>query len=580
VRNALATLFVRYANAARAARPGTAAGARALRWAEAMAPRSAAVILARAERDVAQGDVDAACKRLAELLVSSPGDLEAAVALARALHHRGRTDEAIRSLAGAVDRSAAAGERAVHAHMELAVLTGAAGRFDEAARQAAEALRHRPEDSDLRGYYGYILHKKGSLAEARRELAAATESNTASERVFAWHARVLLETGDRGAAAETLRKGIERHPRSSRLLGDYARFLAEQGAAAEAVESLKKSLAIDPADPLTLATLGSLLTRGDQTEGETYYRFALAIDPAHEESVAGMLKLYDRERRYEDAIRIAESASDHPGASARVLCLCAARLAEANRHGAARRALARAASTSPEDAAVALSYADILLYFNELREAEHWYSEALRFGGHDPRVLARVAGWHLESGRLPDAESLAKRALELDPRCVEALGIRSGLLAFRNRFEEALAVRREAIQLDPDSAAGHIDAANLLAQLGRAEDATIELQIASRLNPTGRLLVDYSIVLLAQNRVAHAFDAMEPVVREGRGGPRAGFVYAHVLAAMGRRDESRLHLAAALESGTRAELDVPRLKEARDKVVSRVDREFCETIER
>ncbi|MFN0205077.1 MAG: tetratricopeptide repeat protein [Planctomycetota bacterium] len=590
MRTSIAKFLIRYADATRAARAEPHAGQRALRWAEKLASDEPSVVIALAERDRDRGNLQEAEERLARSLAAHHEHPRLTVALASIYTRTGRASDALRMLENLLasdsvnntntntKTNTSNARDAIDARLELSIVLGACGRLADAALQAEIVLQQLPNDPELRGYYGYLQHKLGNAEAAEREFKQAFLVGSPSDRVFGWHAKYYVDRGDRKNAVEILRKGIEKYPRSTRLLGDYARFLAEQGAAKEAEELLRKALEIDPADPLTLATIGSLLTRGNATEGETYFRYALAIDPGHEASILGILKVYDRDQRHDDAVRIVEKAAAHPAASGRVLCICAGRLAEANRYDSARSALALAAQRAPSDSTVALAYADVLLHFNELKEAERWYLEALRNCNGDPRVLARVASWHLEYGRVPEAESLANQALEKDARCVEALGIKSGLLAYRNRYEEALATRRETIQLDPDNAASHLDAADLLARLERYEDALVEIQIASRLNPTGRLLIDYSIVLLNQKRAPFGIVVLDDLVKTGRGGARMRFVYSHLLAALGKADEARLHLAAALEGGIKEELDTPRLKEARNRVVASVDPSFCKTI--
>jgi hypothetical protein len=70
------------------------------------------------------------------------------------------------------------------------------------------------------------------------------------------------------------------------------------------------------------------------------------------------------------------------------------------------------------------------------------------------------------------------------------------------------------------------------------------------------------------------------VMKDGRGGPRARFVYAHLLAATGRSADARIYLASALESGSRSDFDTPGLKDARLRIVSLADPEFCKFVDR
>ena len=152
--------------------------------------------------------------------------------------------------------------------------------------------------------------------------------------------------------------------------------------------------------------------------------------------------------------------------------------------------------------------------------------------------------------------------------------MRAARLAAEGKIEEALAIRKQTLQIEPDNAAAHLDTADLLARLERYEDAQIEVQVASRLNASGALLADYATILLSQGRAPFGVAVLTDLVREGRGGARVRFVFAHLLAATGKGDDARSHLAAALEAEERGRLDRPLLAEARERVVRAVDPVF------
>jgi tetratricopeptide (TPR) repeat protein len=239
----------------------------------------------------------------------------------------------------------------------------------------------------------------------------------------------------------------------------------------------------------------------------------------------------------------------------------------------AKRALEAAAERSPADPDVALTMADWLLdREGNGKDADAWYARALANAVDGAAVTARVAAARLRMGRADEADELAEKALTLDGRCAEALSVRSGVLTSRGRLDEALAVRRQALQIDPENAAAHLDAADLLARLGREDDARIEIQVASGLDPRGALLLDYVEGLLTRENAIFAESFLADLVKVGYGGARGRFVHAHVLAAVGRGDEARSHLAAALEAAERSALDSRLLRESRRRLP---DREFA-----
>ncbi len=77
---------------------------------------------------------------------------------------------------------------------------------------------------------------------------------------------------------------------------------------------------------------------------------------------------------------------------------------------------------------------------------------ALRYGPHHPRCLARLAEIRLRSGDLKAALDLSNRALELDPDCGPAFGIRGCVHFLTDEFDQSFEDLTRAIELDAGAA--------------------------------------------------------------------------------------------------------------------------------
>jgi adenylate cyclase len=79
----------------------------------------------------------------------------------------------------------------------------------------------------------------------------------------------------------------------------------------------------------------------------------------------------------------------------------------------------------------------------------------------------------------------AKRALELDPECAQALAARSLLLPAFGAYGEKLRLIDDALKLTPHDSSLHVARAAWLYGVGRLRDALAALDVASRLDPLG-----------------------------------------------------------------------------------------------
>jgi predicted O-linked N-acetylglucosamine transferase (SPINDLY family) len=103
------------------------------------------------------------------------------------------------------------------------------------------------------------------------------------------------------------------------------------------------------------------------------------------------------------------------------------------------------------------------------------------------------------AGRLDEAASLCRRALEAHPDSFEALQLMGVLESQRGRLQEALDLLRRALAIRPDSAATLANLGIALARLGRAGEAEAELERALSLAPASAPILFNLANLLAES---------------------------------------------------------------------------------
>lgn len=109
------------------------------------------------------------------------------------------------------------------------------------------------------------------------------------------------------------------------------------------------------------------------------------------------------------------------------------------------------------------------------------------------------------------AEKSLKKALELAPEDSDTLALSGRIAMCQGRLEEAVTVTRQALQLDPLRPLELTSLGQYLRDLGRYEEAHAALQRALDLNPNGGSLIDEvrGEVYLAQGRPIEALEEME-----------------------------------------------------------------------
>jgi serine/threonine-protein kinase len=185
-----------------------------------------------------------------------------------------------------------------------------------------------------------------------------------------------------------------------------------------------------------------------------------------------------------------------------------------------------------------------------LRKSAQYFEEAVRVDPHSAVAHAGLAEAYCllcEYGltdtveTMPSAETLALRALELDPQSAEAL---STLAAVRSlvdwKWEEADALYQKAIALNPGYAkARHWYAVDYLALLGRFSEARPHLQIARDLDPLSLIIHDgYAYLHTMERDYEGALESLRQTTGLEPGFYKGYSSMARVLSLMGRYDEA------------------------------------------
>jgi TolB-like protein/cytochrome c-type biogenesis protein CcmH/NrfG len=110
---------------------------------------------------------------------------------------------------------------------------------------------------------------------------------------------------------------------------------------------------------------------------------------------------------------------------------------------------------------------------------------------------------------LDEAETAARRALELDPSNGSALVALGSVHRNRADWEQAEAAYLRALELDPDNPEAHQQYGDYLLNVGRIADGVRAMDRAAALDPAPIRLAMLAFALLADDRLPEAIDAYE-----------------------------------------------------------------------
>jgi predicted O-linked N-acetylglucosamine transferase (SPINDLY family) len=154
---------------------------------------------------------------------------------------------------------------------------------------------------------------------------------------------------------------------------------------------------------------------------------------------------------------------------------------------------------------------------------------------------------HHEAGRLPQAETLYRQALALDPTHAEC-HYRLGVVAYwLGRGEFAVSSLRRAVELAPRAAEYHLDLGLILSRLGRVIEAEGSYRSVLRLKPDDARAHDGLANALGHlNRLEEAVAHYREALRAKPDFAEAHYNLAHTVARLGRPEEAEQHYREAL----------------------------------
>ena len=515
----------------------------------------------------------------------APEDLPSLLRLAKA-----RLEQGERDAAGALY------ERALELEPDSAPALDGLGRVAAANGDAATAagyfervLELQPFATSTHHALGLAYRKLGRMDEARSHLEQGGDATVQIEdpllvslielgksaEIYLLRAAQAMDSERWDLAAALYPKALKIDPSDFMAHKALSYSLEKLGDVDGSLDQLHTALAVaTTGDPekdrgehaeIYRVMGGIEVLHGRDEAAREHFQKALEIDPELLDARFKLANALARAGSLEEALEHYDFILERHPENPQTLVKRATVLINLRRPDQARAAFERALAASPDDPEIRQRYADALDYLGESTAAAA-QRRAVQGGSADSaqRVAQMIAEGQRQTsaGRYQAAVKSYRKAIELDPKELDARYELATVLGHLGRFDEALAEFAVVIDAAPRhgrARRGEITALLLLKRWGRARE---QLNQALRVLPRDRQLAHVQARLLASApdpRVRSGALAVEVASRvfEARREPASAETLAMAFAEAGRFDQAlelqRQLVAAAEQAGSRAE---------------------------
>ena len=332
----------------------------------------------------------------------------------------------------------------------------ASGRFEEAARTAAEAISLNTELVSSYVLLARTYIELGKTTSAMQILDTAANKGLASPRLHYTRGLVFENQAKFAEALLAYSQAIELEPGNIDFLSAQAECLATTGKTTQALDVLGNGM--EPMDDNgTVALLRAHIAglRGDDVESVRLLRNAHQKNPANPLIREELGRWLTSQGHYAEALIVLEPLISKPidsemnGAVRRSAATC---YLMRNDPASAYAVLRVYAEDHPADTSAQLLLAKAALGENDMLTAMRAIDLAARHGSDRPEVRLVRAAIRWKRGRLSEAVSDLRSALAANPTDVEAHCLLGEVLAAQSKPDDARSQFRLAQQLEPASA--------------------------------------------------------------------------------------------------------------------------------
>jgi tetratricopeptide (TPR) repeat protein len=239
-------------------------------------------------------------------------------------------------------------------------------------------------------------------------------------------------------------------------------------------------------------------------------------------------------------------------------------LIQDGKNNEALEAADKAAVKFPNERQFKLLKAQAAGRLGDMKTAETTLESLMKHSSEDSQTYSFLSSIQLEANRLKESEDNARKAVNLDPRDIDALVTLSIVQEREKKYKDSEATLRKAIEIDPDNATLLNNLGYYLTERGdRLQEAEDLIKRAVNIAPTnGSFLDSLGWLFFKQGRTSEAQKYLEQAVFYS---PRSGTIHDHVgdlQKKLGNMDKARAEWETALKLST----DQDEIKKIKDKL--------------
>ncbi len=181
------------------------------------------------------------------------------------------------------------------------------GWHERAEQYLLRARELNPDMQEIVLNLGVLYWHIGKKAEAVTMFRQAEEDRISMQSALNNRANIFFQSGDIKKAIKAYKKADKYGKKSEIILYNLALAYRAAGKIKKSVACFDEVLMLSPnrMDVVIMqAQLASLL--GDDEKAELYYRKILELSPDHKEAMTKLIGLYEKQERFEDAMKIVE----------------------------------------------------------------------------------------------------------------------------------------------------------------------------------------------------------------------------------------------------------------------------------
>ncbi|MBC8038455.1 MAG: PEP-CTERM system TPR-repeat protein PrsT, partial [Rhizobiales bacterium] len=288
--------------------------------------------------------------------------------------------------------------------LKLAAISALQGQDQKARTQLQKAIDIAPQDETPRLTMARYLLERRDAQAAMKVANDLVRSQPSNGTAFALKGQVELQLGKTNEAVESFRRFATLSPRSAAPQIMLSKVLSAKGDQPGAMAAMRVAIKMSPQSPeIKAAQIELLLAQGNVSAAVSEAEAFRKTSPGTSADMIFSTALAKAGRLNEAAGVLEKSFSDRPNAA--TLSKLVQVLFAARENKKAEALLARWLKQNPDDLAMRLQYADLLMRGNELPKAKEQYEAVLK---RDSTNLVAVNNfsWLIQT-------SDPKRALEL-----------------------------------------------------------------------------------------------------------------------------------------------------------------------